>query len=98
MILTFLTRVPSVAVNLNLQYGFKLGNVKTCKQNTSSVNRNKETNTLNCSSEQMSTLCDVMAVDKVGETFSELTVVGTGTFGVEGVDSIVGILEPCPIE
>jgi len=46
----------------------------------------------------MSTLCDVMAVDKVGETFSELTVVGTGTFGVEGVDSIVGILEPCPIE
>jgi len=55
-------------------------------------------NTLNCSSEQMRTLCEGTAVDDVGETFSEFIVVETGTFGIKCVDSIVGILEPCPID
>jgi hypothetical protein len=82
LIFTFRTRVPSVAVNLNLQYGFKFGNVKT----------------LNCSSEQIRTLCEVTDVDEVGETLSELIVVDIGVFKTEDVDSIVGILEPCPID
>jgi len=46
----------------------------------------------------MRTLCEVTGVDEVGDTFSEFIVVAAGTFGVENVDSIVGILEPCPID
>jgi hypothetical protein len=52
--------VPSVAVILNLQYGFKFGKV----------------NTLNCSSEQMRTLCEVAAIGEAGDAFSEIGVVG----------------------
>ncbi len=58
----------------------------------------KKWNTLNCSSEQMRTLCEVTDVGEVGETFSEYIVVGAGTLGVESVDSIVGILEPDPMD
>jgi hypothetical protein len=58
----------------------------------------KKESTLNCSSEQMRTLCEGTAVDDVGETFSEFIVVKIGTFGVKNVDSMVGILEPCPID
>jgi hypothetical protein len=53
-------------------------------------------NTLNCSSEQMRTLCEVIAVDEI---CSEFVVTGSvEMFEVEDVDSIVGILEPCPTD
>ena len=60
----------------------------------------EENTTLNCSSEQIRTLCEVtvVVVVEVGEIVSELIVIGIGTFEVDGVDSIVGILEPCPID
>lgn len=51
--------------------------------------------TLNCSSEQIRTRCVVIANGEVGEPFSVLFVVESGTFDV---DSSVGILDPCPID
>ena len=55
----------------------------------------RNANTLNCSSEQMRTRCVVIAIEEVGELFSALFVVESGTFDV---DSSVGILDPCPID
>lgn len=57
-----------------------------------------EINTLNCSSEQIRTLCDVNVVDGVCVEFSEGIIVIEGIFDVEGTDSIIGIPEPCPID
>ena len=97
---TFRTRVPSVAVNLNLQYGFKFGNVKTLPRRKKHVRIsiwNRKANTLNCSSEQIRTLCEVNVVDEISGTFSEWLIDGIGTFEVIGTDSIVEMPEPCPI-
>ena len=100
LMVTFRTRVPSVAVNLNLQYGFRLGNENTYKGRSwgQPAEAESDVSTLNCSSEQIRTLCEGTELDEVGETLSEVVVAGREMLGTIVGDSTVGIPEPCPID